>query len=1158
MRLIIFTFMALIFFACGEKPGEKDVSQQANFGITELSLESQKDKSLKYSFPRFEKQYQVSAVIVDTSSNLFIPNEEFVVDMGSEGKINVTSDSLGKIIWNENVSYYITGDKKKILVERKIFSKSEKQLIGTAVFLLYPYAPHLNEDVSEFSRLTDDQKTIYTDKLTASRRPKGKYHLELKNSSLDLTYLGPTQRGGDFRFKISGNIIAGLKLQNGEPFDYHLKKGEFSIRLDLTTKSGAMIYTRHIDDALLENENLVSSFHDVINMTDNYEDIHLNIFLQSHHLGHEFQSFHGRVKLGKISDLANSHELRFSKRENSRFSDFRIMKHSKAHYKSLSDRTLKFDKLTLEYDMIEDGETPTVKSIIYRSKTCVKDFYEDRVLAYETFSIKKATGETIQETTDSEGCLFWNENIKFKYYKPEKFVRRENFITHVKSKISKKLTSYINPWTILTIGRDEREMDGDTLQKISNREDVFSRLFLEQYSFETTGVTYHMDQFMTLFVRKNIRLDLEFEVTRYSSLTEGINAKEDIRDGVYLLKVALEKNYIDTRKTIVDVEQTNEKTVIKKSLTRKPIEYIYVVNKLVRVWNGHIITPIELSIHDLRLMTVRTNFLVQIQTIDQGLLDLSKNFDIKEISTERILKKLKEKFPSKEASLDLLVDNDSGLPSRTFEGPMILLEMEGGADVRPTDAINQCFTDDCNFLERNNENLGRRLYGHDKKYFGGTDHLVNITVDDLLKQKKVLDKKYLNQKRVESLIVNYLETFNLKYVSDKDEDLLSLPRGEIKTVCESSDIRDCFVTNNARKLKKDHFLSLFEDKKGKKAFKNISDLFLSDGKDLKQYSKSLCQTLLEDVKMERGTPVLSELSLRLKKNKMWNDVFNLCQDEVAFSFNKVIRTGGVDKFSFLGGKTINFDLGSADSVEYSEAFSTDAQISAELIPLGPISKVSDILGLGVAISGAAGTEFSYGDSSELTSATYLAMQRATFDIKFLEPTICMEIRVLPDFIRALYKVTQKYKKLTFDFKSFTEGFLVCNHQDSYEINHKIFREHYYYFAQHFTEGHMLDDGSILNHPWLLGLRGERDYKTFVNLLGIKPTTQKRDIGMITSFFQKGTSWYLDDQDKLSASFTENDVAFLPLDQISGAFDNALPSFPGIYVLTPQKKEYPYD
>jgi hypothetical protein len=50
------------------------------------------------------------------------------------------------------------------------------------------------------------------------------------------------------------------------------------------------------------------------------------------------------------------------------------------------------------------------------------------------------------------------------------------------------------------------------------------------------------------------------------------------------------------------------------------------------------------------------------------------------------------------------------------------------------------------------------------------------------------------------------------------------------------------------------------------------------------------------------------------------------------------------------------------------------------------------------------------------------------------------------------------------------GIMVCDGTEQRPEKGIKMPESYYYFTQHFTEGDMLDQADLLNHPWLLQLR----------------------------------------------------------------------------------------
>ncbi len=98
------------------------------------------------------------------------------------------------------------------------------------------------------------------------------------------------------------------------------------------------------------------------------------------------------------------------------------------------------------------------------------------------------------------------------------------------------------------------------------------------------------------------------------------------------------------------------------------------------------------------------------------------------------------------------------------------------------------------------------------------------------------------------------------------------------------------------------------------------------------------------------------------------------------------------------------------------------------------------------------------------------------------------------------------------------GHMICDGKITTEPTSKI--EKYYYVTQHFTAGDILDNGSLLNHVWLLSLRGEGDFKRFTQLVGAREVNaQGKEVGF--------------------------ESAVYPLDVLDRAYSQVRPSFPGM-------------
>ncbi len=157
------------------------------------------------------------------------------------------------------------------------------------------------------------------------------------------------------------------------------------------------------------------------------------------------------------------------------------------------------------------------------------------------------------------------------------------------------------------------------------------------------------------------------------------------------------------------------------------------------------------------------------------------------------------------------------------------------------------------------------------------------------------------------------------------------------------------------------------------------------------------------------------------------------------------------------------------------------------------------------------------NGTSVGEGAYLAMQEATMDVEILEHEKCLIVRPHPDLITSIVdrlnfsvkdvamKIRDRVKfkmglsKLdhgkTMDLGGdasekelvlgqFLRGIMLCGGKKIKEPT--PVREKYYYFSQHFTEGDLLDSADLYNHPWLLALRGKRDFQGFMAVVKAVP------------------------------------------------------------------------
>lgn len=352
-----------------------------------------------------------------------------------------------------------------------------------------------------------------------------------------------------------------------------------------------------------------------------------------------------------------------------------------------------FSNLKLRFLMVQPGETATQRTVAYTASVCIRETRSGKPLANTPMTIRyiksaeqhaEAERDVISQPTDSSGCLNWDGMAFHKYYQPEEYFERLVSIEKAPD-FKKPFKFYINPWdTNINFGFDEREFTPEKISEIRGRYKIPSRFFLGGYQYHTVRFLYNIDPFMDLEVKKTVLMELVPEVLRYSGIKDARKMTEHLRDGIYLLKVGIQKSYLDPRD---NSELMLENSDVPHDKDGKPIEakraegapenfgrayprlkgqgphdatdedhnsfkgnvpgikkkeFITTTTTLVRVVSGLIIVPIELTMRDLRLMRVRSNFLIELQTVDERMIQAWQVLSDRAIQKEGLVEELQK------------------------------------------------------------------------------------------------------------------------------------------------------------------------------------------------------------------------------------------------------------------------------------------------------------------------------------------------------------------------------------------------------------------------------------------------------------------------------------------------------------------------------------
>lgn len=305
----------------------------------------------------------------------------------------------------------------------------------------------------------------------------------------------------------------------------------------------------------------------------------------------------------------------------------------------------KIEVSQLEFRFVRVGQEKTsTREVFYTVKACVRNGLDQKNARAHSFKVTKyrqsesEPATTVTVKTDNNSCINWDESITFKYFDCQRYLKGFVQIENADLGMKEKLEIIVNPWESMgVLARDMRYVDRSEKLVLSCTQESRPRtqVLVEGFSYNTLSYNYGIDSLLNLTVTKKIQVKMEPRLLVYSSLANGRGESERLRDGIYLLKMAVVQNR--------DYDSNNT--------------YVTATQKLVTAMSGQINTDMTFQTQDLKALGNRNNMLVEIYPVDEQKVVL-------EGSTLRL--------KDDKATLDSAIDTTTGLETPTFIGPVTL------------------------------------------------------------------------------------------------------------------------------------------------------------------------------------------------------------------------------------------------------------------------------------------------------------------------------------------------------------------------------------------------------------------------------------------------------------------------------------------------------
>lgn len=783
------------------------------------------------------------------------------------------------------------------------------------------------------------------------------------------------------------------------------------------------------------------------------------------------------------------------------------------------------DNLKMNYlGVVTGSETATRRTIFYEIKVCVKDS-SGQSLADVDFTVKVGEGATTKEFRTSNkgdmlGCFKIEERLPHKFYEKEGHVLIPVTIRHASGFVEKR-TIAINPagnspWGF---GVDTLE-NPNSLQPISatggssvtgSIRDDRSRILVDSVMFDSLETRYYeIDQFLRQRTVKLVRIRIPLRVKRASLMVGESRPAEPLRDGIYLFKAAL----------YVEIQDPTGQSI-------QLIEPMKGQSRLARVRGGELKIDAELPIEDVRLIRSRASLVFKILPIDE--IRLSQELSTAEIEALEI---------SGGRSPDIYEDETTGLVTPTFVGPLWIRDEAGAFGVMPSEdlAVNT-----------------NPKSGDEEQKRSSLRPLAKIEVEKLFALKAEADQAATARLREDAALASLLKRGNLEYVALANENaiLVTDPRiaANNRALPRNGTLEHVLKSLNEPYTAGVRGLGAAGTNFGQLPLKEpvtaatLRDLVRGRMEIDTALATRFCALMLGEV-FERLSPGGRFVTTRSRRPTLFvedciRNVKRSKADDVFVVDRKLLvresgpATRGIGKqLSLIIGTDASFNRTTSVSENWSYGWSPTGLLDAigKIPGLGAVNifNLPGLLGISVTANRTDSKSATAFESAGLNSGTSLNVEQLEMDLTFKRYEACAAVRVNPlywnarkkslSFINEAIRPEEKMAILN-------RGIFFCEGEE--ETKPVSLKERYYTIAQGVFDSTLLDGGDVNNHPWLLALRGDRDFAHFIGVLAVKKTS--------------------------AADVTEKvELADFALDRLQQAYSGILPTFPGVYTINSRR------
>ena len=722
------------------------------------------------------------------------------------------------------------------------------------------------------------------------------------------------------------------------------------------------------------------------------------------------------------------------------------------------------------------------RTIMYRVRACVTDTTNGgRPASGVEFSITLANKTVIKRATTSlnglDGCLEWEDKITHRYYEPERFYVIPVTFKH-RSGFTETRTYAIDPWQAFRFSADAAAQP-EMIDAVNGRAKAQSRILADGIEFNTQStLRYDVDEFLGLNIIKKVLLRVPLRVMRPSSITDGLGSPtEPLRQGRYLLKAAFVA-------PLLGVAQKKSELVVSPMIG---------LNRIVDVRGGELKVAVEFPVSDVRLMNARSYIAFELYLIDETKLPANNPYLLN-------------------SNIDpmTLVDRTSNLITPTFVGALnmksekdsaiLITAADMGLAVPLTDRINGIAS------------------VSNAQVLQTSEPLANITVDRLYALAQKDRQEYVGRMSIQKSLGLLAVRANADVIFVNNEaantagDKLLRSNNKILGPADRA-LKPLLANLNARlELVGSSSVASLNSKGALRVTPDVlSKLIRGQQPFDARLAAQFCGYFFEAVVRTK----VSGLSLAYVQYGNPGSWMDLCIDEVkahgpdyVFSVDhriRVLKTAGAQwvrgrSLDITTGANIGFSQTHSASWGWGMGFGTSGafgELSKRAL-LGQGNKALKIFTAAVGVSGIGADMTRTNSNSTSISGGFgfdigqrLSVEQNELRIKVTASDECVVVRPRPLMFEGLRSnIHMKLLKQRIGENEADQlmgrGLMICN-----GVVDKIVRdvpERYYSFGFQLSGGNVTDPRNLNNLPWLMSLRGQRDYASFLMLASGQKTS----------------------------------------------------------------------